>query len=94
MTVDQNMRFRMLGYKLSHAGASRLIFGYGATATVTTVLFQGPLLAAAGIDDTPYLMNGVVWPAGQNVNLDVSTTGAVTGTVWGCYEVSPSGGPA
>ncbi len=94
LTVDPNMRFRMLGYKLSNAAASSFIFGYGPTATVTTVLFRGPLLAVAGIDDTPYLTNGVVWPAGQSVNLDVSSTGATTGTVWGTYEISPSGGPA
>ncbi len=94
LTVDPNMRFRMLGYKLSNAAAGGFKFGYGATATVTTVLFSGPLLAAAGIDDTPYLTNGVVWPAGQAVHLDVVTTGAVTGTVWGTYEISPSGGPA
>ncbi len=94
LLVDQNMRFRMLGYKLSNAAAGSFIFGYGATATVTTTLFRGPLLAAAGIDDTPYLTNGVVWPAGQSVHLDVTATGAVTGTVWGTYEVSPSGGPA
>ena len=92
--VDQNMRFRMLGYKLSNAAAGSFIFGYGPTATVTTTLFRGPLLAAAGIDDTPYLTNGVVWPAGQSVHLDVTATGATTGTVWGTYEVSPSGGPA
>lgn len=94
LTVDPNMRFRMLGYKLSNAAAGAFKFGYGANATVTTVLFSGPLLAVAGIDDTPYLTNGVVWPAGQIVNLDTTATGACTGTVWGTYEISPSGGPA
>ncbi len=94
LTVDPNMRFRMLGYRLSSTANAAFLFGYGATATVDNVLFSGPLLAVTTTDDTPYLMNGVVWPAGQSVHVDVTATSTVTGTVWGTYEISPSGGPA
>jgi hypothetical protein len=83
-------KVRMLGYSFSSSAAASLKFYEGLTTALTTLRFQGPLLAAAGVhglgwaDVGPY---GILLSAvNMNLNLDVSATSTVSGTVWGTEE--------
>lgn len=83
-TPASGKKFRLMGYSFSASAAASLIFGDN---VVGTVIFRGPLLAAAGIDSQYNLGNGFLSAAANNVlKLDVSANATVTGTVWGTEE--------
>jgi hypothetical protein len=80
-------KFRLMGYCLSSTAAASFKFYEGLTTALTTLRFQGPLLAANGVHDCPPLGNGILSStADMNLNLDVSATSTVSGTVWGTEE--------
>jgi hypothetical protein len=82
-------KFRLMGYCLSSSAAASLKFYEGLTTALTTLRFQGPLLAAAGIDNQGggSLGNGILSSTvDMNLNLDVSANSTVSGSVWGTEE--------
>lgn len=83
-TPTAGKKFRLLGYCFSSSAAASLIF---CDHIVGTPIFRSPLLAAAGLHDSPPLGNGLLSATINNVlRLDVSATSTVTGTVWGTEE--------
>ena len=82
--VTGDRRIRLLGWSLSVSAAAALEFQDSATSG--TVIIQSPLLASAGIHDSPDLGDGVLLASGSDLSLDVSANATVSGTVWGVEE--------
>lgn len=86
-TPAAGKKFRLMGYSISASAAASLKFYDGAGGALTTQIFRGPLLAAAGIDSQYNLGNGILSAAANNtLALDVTGNATVTGTVWGTEE--------
>jgi hypothetical protein len=83
-TATGDRRIRLLGWSLSVSAAAALEFQDGATSG--TVIAQSPLLAIAGIHDSPDLGDGVLLATGSDLKLDVTADATVSGTVWGVEE--------
>ena len=79
-------RIRLLGWCLSTSVAAALEFQDSGTAG--TVIAQTPLLATAGVHNSPNLGDGVLLAAGSDLDLDVTSSSAVSGMVWGVEEGS------
>ena len=84
-TPASGKKVRLLGWFLSSSAAAALEFQDSAAAG--TVVAQTPLLAAAGVHDTPHLGEGVVLAAADNtLELDVTANATVSGMVFGVEE--------
>ncbi len=84
-TPQSGSRIRLLGWSLSSSAAAALEFQDSAASG--TVIAQTPLLAAAGIHDSPDLGDGILLSAADGVlKLDVTAGSTVSGMVWGIEE--------
>lgn len=84
-TPASGKKVRLLGWFLSSSAAAALEFQDSAAAG--TVIARTPLLAAAGVHDTPHLGEGVILAAADNtLDLDVSANATVSGMVFGVEE--------
>ena len=52
----------------------------------TTVLAQTPLLAAAGIHDSPDLGDGILLASNDDLQIDVTANATISGMIWGVEE--------
>lgn len=77
-------RVRLLGWCLSVSAAAAVEFV--ASDANTLVLLQTPLLAIAGIHDSPDLGDGVLLGSNIDLQLDVTADATVSGMVWGVEE--------
>ena len=76
---------RLLGWVLSSSAAAALEFPDSGSAG--TVRLQTPLLAAAGVHDSPPLGEGYLLAAADNtLNLDVTANATISGMVFGVEE--------
>ncbi len=75
---------RLLGWSLSSSANAALEFQ--SSVASGTVIAQTPLLAAAGIHDSPDLGLGIVLAADETLELDVTVTSTISGMVWGTEE--------
>jgi hypothetical protein len=85
-TVTGDRKIRLLGWCLSASAAAALEFQDSNAAG--TVIAQTPLLAIAGVHNSPDLGDGVLLTAAKNLTLDASATATVSGMVWGVEEGS------
>ena len=84
-TPQSGSRIRLLGWRLSSSAAAAIEFQDSAASG--TVIAQTPLLAAAGIHDSPDLGDGILLSAADGVlKLDVTSGSTVSGMVWGIEE--------
>ena len=84
-TPQSGSRIRLLGWSLSSSAAAAIEFHDSAASG--TVIAQTPLLAAAGIHDSPDLGDGILLSAADGVlKLDVTSGSTVSGMVWGIEE--------
>ena len=84
-TPQSGSRIRLLGWSLASSAAAALEFQDSAASG--TVIAQTPLLAAAGIHDSPDLGDGILLSAADGVlKLDVTSGSTVSGMVWGIEE--------
>ena len=84
-TPQSGSRIRLLGWSLSSSAAAAIEFQDSAASG--TVIAQTPLLAAAGIHDSPDLGDGILLSAADGVlKLDVTSGSTVSGMVWGIEE--------
>jgi hypothetical protein len=79
-----NGRIRLLGWCLSASAATAIEFQDSNAAG--TVIAQTPLLAIAGVHNSPDLGDGILLTAGKTLDLDVTATAAISGMVWGVEE--------
>lgn len=82
--VTAQNRIRLLGWSLSSSAAATIEFQDSATAG--TVIAQSPLLAAAGIHNSPDLGDGILLASDSDLTLDVTSTSTISGMVWGTEE--------
>ena len=83
-TPASGKKVRLLGWVLSSSAASLEFQDSGSAGTVR---LQTPLLAAAGIHDSPPLGEGYLLAAADNtLNLDVTANATVSGMVFGVEE--------
>ena len=76
---------RLLGWALSSTAGAALEFQD--SATPGTVIAQTPLLAAAGVHNSPEIGDGVALAAADNaLKLDVTANSTVSGMVFGVEE--------
>ena len=86
-TPQSGSKIRLLGWCLSSSAAAAIEFQDSASSG--TVIAQTPLLAAAGIHNSPDLGDGIVLSAADGVlKLDVTAGATVSGMVWGIEEPS------
>ena len=86
-TPQSGSRIRLLGWSLSASAAAALEFQNSASAG--TVIAQTPLLAIAGVHDSPDLGDGILLSAADGtLKLDVTATATISGMVWGIEEPS------
>ena len=86
-TPQSGSRIRLLGWSLS-SSANAAIELQDSSAS-GTVIAQTPLLAAAGIHDSPDFGDGILLSAADGVlKLDVTAGSTVSGMVWGIEEPS------
>ena len=86
-TPQSGSRIRLLGWNLSASAAAALEFQDSASAG--TVIAQTPLLAIAGVHDSPDLGDGILLSAADGtLELDVTAGSTVSGMVWGIEEPS------
>ena len=86
-TPQSGSKIRLLGWCLSSSAAAAIEFQDSASSG--TVIAQPPLLAAAGIHNSPDLGDGIVLSAAAGVvKLDVTAGSTVSGMVWGIEEPS------
>ena len=86
-TPQSGSRIRLLGWSLSASAAAALEFQDSASAG--TVIAQTPLLAIAGVHDSPDLGDGILLSAADGtLKLDVTATATISGMVWGIEEPS------
>ena len=84
-TPASGKKVRLLGWVLSSSAAAALEFQDSGSAG--TVRLQTPLLAVAGLHDSPPLGEGYLLAAADNtLNLDVTATATVSGMVFGIEE--------
>ena len=84
-TPQSGSKIRLLGWCLSASAATAIEFQDSAASG--TVIAQTPLLAAAGVHNSPDLGDGIVLSAADGVlKLDVSGNSTVSGMVWGIEE--------
>ena len=84
-TPQSGSRIRLLGWSLSSSAAAALEFLDSAASG--SVIAQTPLLAAAGIHDSPDLGDGILLSAADGVlKMDVTSGSTVSGMVWGIEE--------
>ena len=84
-TPETGRTIRLLGWHLSSSAAAALEFQDSAASG--TVIAQTPLLAAAGIHDSPNLGRGVKLAAADNtLKLDVTANATVSGMIFGVEE--------
>ena len=77
-------RVRLLGWSLSASAATAIEFV--AASADTTVLAQTPLLAAAGIHDSPDLGDGILLASNDDLQIDVTASATISGMIWGVEE--------
>jgi hypothetical protein len=80
------LRIRLLGWSLSVSAAAALEFQDSVSAG--TVIAQSPLLAIAGVQNSPDIGDGILLTAGESLDLDVTASATVSGMVWGVEEGS------
>ena len=86
-TPQSGSRIRLLGWSLSSSAAAAIEFQDSAASG--TVIAQTPLLAIAGVHNSPDLGDGIVLSAADGVlKLDVTGNSTVSGMVWGIEEPS------
>ena len=86
-TPQSGSKIRLLGWCLSSSAAAAIEFQDSSSSG--TVIAQTPLLAAAGIHNSPDLGDGIVLSAADGVlKLDVTAGATVSGMVWGIEEPS------
>ena len=84
-TPQSGSRIRLLGWSLSSSAAAAIEFQDSSASG--TVIAQTPLLAIAGIHDSPDLGDGILLSAADGVlKLDVTSGSTVSGMVWGIEE--------
>ena len=84
-TPQSGSRIRLLGWSLSSSAAAALEFQDSSASG--TVIAQTPLLAIAGVHDSPDLGDGILLSAADGVlKLDVTATATISGMVWGIEE--------
>lgn len=84
-TPASGKTIRLLGWHLSTSAVAALEFQDSGAAN--TVIAQTPLLAAAGVHDSPNLGRGVKLAAVDNtLKLDVTATATISGMVFGIEE--------
>ena len=84
-TPASGKKVRLLGWVLSSSAAAALEFQDSGSAG--TVRLQTPLLAAAGVHNSPSLGEGYLLAAADNtLNLDVTANVTVSGMVFGVEE--------
>ena len=79
-TPTGDRRVRLRGWSLSTSAAAALEFQDSNAAG--TVIAQTPLLATAGIHSSPDLGDGILLTSGTTLDLDVTSSAAVSGMVW------------
>lgn len=79
-------RIRLLGWCLSASAATAIEFQDSNAAG--TVIAQTPLLAVAGVHNSPDLGDGILLTAGKTLDLDVTANATISGMVWGVEESS------
>ena len=77
-------RVRLLGWSLSSSANAAIEFV--AASADTTVLAQTPLLAAAGIHDSPDLGDGILLASNDDLQIDVTANATISGMIWGVEE--------
>ncbi len=77
-------RVRLLGWSLSSSANAAIEFV--AASADTTVLAQTPLLAAAGIHDSPDLGDGILLASNDDLQIDVTASATISGMIWGVEE--------
>ena len=86
-TPKSGSRIRLLGWSLSSSAAAAIEFQDSAASG--TVIAQTPLLAIAGVHNSPDLGDGIVLSAADGtLALDVTGNSTVSGMVWGIEEPS------
>ena len=86
-TPQSGSKIRLLGWCLSASAATAIEFQDSAASG--TVIAQTPLLAAAGVHNSPDLGDGIVLSAADGVlKMDVTGSSTVSGMVWGIEEPS------
>lgn len=81
-----NGRIRLLGWTMSASAAAALEFQDSNAAG--TVIAQTPILAIAGVHNSPDIGDGLLLTAGKTLDLDVTANATVSGMVWGVEEGS------
>jgi len=79
-------RVRLLGWCLSASAACAIEFV--AASANTTVLAQTPLLAIAGVHNSPDLGDGILLAANDDLQIDVTDDATISGMIWGVEEGS------
>ena len=86
-TPQSGSRIRLLGWRLASSAAAAIEFQDSAASG--TVIAQTPLLAAAGVHNSPDLGDGILLSAADGtLALDVTGNSTVSGMVWGIEEPS------
>ena len=86
-TPQSGSKIRLLGWCLSSSAAAAIEFQDSAASG--TVIAQTPLLAIAGVHNSPDLGDGIVLSAADGVlKLDVTAGSTISGMVWGIEEPS------
>ena len=86
-TPQSGSKIRLLGWCLSSSAAAAIEFQDSAASG--TVIAQTPLLAAAGVHNSPDLGDGILLSAADGtLALDVTGNSTVSGMVWGIEEPS------
>jgi len=83
---EGDRRVRLLGWSLSVSAACAVEFV--AASADTTVLAQTPLLATAGIHNSPDLGDGILLAGNDDLQIDVTADATISGMVWGVEEGS------
>ena len=84
-TPQSGSRIRLLGWNLSASAATAIEFQDSAASG--TVIAQTPLLAIAGVHNSPDLGDGILLSAADGtLELDVTANATVSGMVWGIEE--------
>ena len=77
-------RVRLLGWSLSASAATAIEFV--AASADTTVLAQTPLLAIAGVHNSPDLGDGILLASNDDLQIDVTANATISGMIWGVEE--------
>ena len=84
-TPQSGSRIRLLGWNLSASAATAIEFQDSSASG--TVIAQAPLLAIAGVHNSPDLGDGILLSAADGtLELDVTAGSTVSGMVWGIEE--------